>query len=58
MGLCESEEQDRLRGIPIVDLFTLPPRCPECLEDLSDPENEGLETCPYCGADLREKDES
>ena len=52
MGLSERDELDNLRGRPIADLSTFPPACPACLVDLSERENIGLETCPYCGAIL------
>lgn len=57
MGLCEHDEQDLLAGRGIADLSTFPRACPECLADLSEPENEGLETCPYCSAVLGKGDD-
>lgn len=53
MGLSERDELDNLRGVPLIDLFELPPACPHCRESLTSEDLE-YDTCRVCGESIRE----
>lgn len=53
MGVCETDELDRLSGVPILDVTELPPACPKCLEAMEEEDIESC-SCHVCGFKLED----